>query len=408
MTQEYDVFRYRWVNLAVYTLITFMAGMGFLAMAPLLDAMAERWSVSFGAASLLLSVIGLFQFLLSIPVGWLAGKIGFKLPICIGATLLAIGYLLRAPAEGYGTFVLFTVVAGLGWGLIWSPLGNLVATWFPAQERGLANSLWPVGFLAGQAFGSLTSTHFVTTFGWSRTWWIYGIISAVIAALSWLLLRSEPPAPPGPEPAVEAPGVWQGIRQTMNRTNVVLQYTVFASVGSLAVAPALIPPMLTSRGVAPSLAGVISGLSLVGSTAGSLLIPPIAFQRRQTRPWALASAFLAPLVFVAIFYAPVETAGPIPVAVLNFLFGFAMAPVMAISMGLGQLQPGVNPGNAGILAGVFLTSIGAGATVFPPLAGWVVDVASVQAAGWALAGLAAVSFVLIAAFVPEPKPSAQR
>ena len=400
---EYWVSGYRWVNLVVYTVITFMAGMGFLAMAPVLDMMAERWSISFGAASLLMSVIGLFQLLLSIPTGWLSAKVGFKLPIAIGASLLALGFLLRSTADSYGAFMLFTVVAGLGWGIIWSPLGVMVATWFPGREIGLANSLWPVGFLAGQAFGSLTSIPFMMSLGWSRMWLVYGVISVVVAVLGWFLLRPRPPVPPEPRPPVEPAGLGQGIRQTMNRTNTALQYTVFASVGSLSTAPALVPPMLIARGVAPALAGVVAGLALVGATLGSLVIPSLAFRKGRVRVLVLICALLAPVFFVSIFYAPVGPGSLGLAIVLSLLFGFTMAPVMAISLGGGQMQPGVNPGNAGILAGVFLTSIGLGAAVFPPVVGQVVDAAGVQGGAWMLAGLAAISFVLLAVFVPEPK-----
>ena len=76
---------------------------------------------------------------------------------------------------------------------------------------------------------------------------------------------------------------------------------------------------------------------------------------------------------------------------------------MAISMGVGQLQPGVNPGNAGILAGVFLTSIGLGSTVFPPLVGRIVDTAGVLGGAWMLAALAAISIIVLAIFVPGPR-----
>ncbi|MFN2168300.1 MAG: hypothetical protein ACK2U9_18820, partial [Anaerolineae bacterium] len=81
----------------------------------------------------------------------------------------------------------------------------------------------------------------------------------------------------------------------------------------------------------------------------------------------------------------------------------AMAPVMAISMGVGQMQPGVNPGNAGILAGVFLTSIGLGAALFPIIVGQIVDLSGILGGAWMLAVLAAVSVVAIALFVPEPE-----
>jgi MFS family permease len=329
-------------------------------------------------------------------------KVGFKPPVSIGASLLALGFLLRSTADDYSTFMLYTIVAGLGWGIIWSPVGNLVATWFPGREIGLANSLWPVGFLAGQAFGSLTCIPFLMGFGWSTMWLIYGIIAVVVAVLAWVLLRARPAVPPEPRPPIEPAGLGGGMKQTMNRANVALQYTVFASVGSLAVAPALVPPMLIAKGVAPPLAGIVAGLALVGGMLGSLLVPPVGFRKRCVRPIVLVCAILAPIFFILSFYAPVSAGSVGLVILLSLLFGFTMAPVMGISMGVGQMQPGVNPGNAGILAGVFLTSIGLGAALFPPLVGQIVDVAGVQAGAWMLTGLAAISIVILALFVPEP------
>jgi ACS family hexuronate transporter-like MFS transporter len=401
--KEYQVFGYRWVNLIVYTAVTFMAGAGFLAMAPMIDIMAHRWAIGFGVASLLMSVIGLFQLLLSIPAGWMSGKVGFKLPVAVGASLLALGFLLRSTADDYGRFMLYTIIAGLGWGMIWGPVGSLVASWFPGREVGLANSLWPVGFLAGQAFGSLTSIPFFTAFGWFNMWLIYGIIAGIMAVLAWILLRPRPPVPPEPRPPIKPARIGEGIKQTMGRTNLALQYTVFASVGSLAVAPAVVPPMLIAKGLAPPLAGVISGLALVGGTLGALLVPPFAFGRHRVRVTMLTCAFLAPIFFIALFYVPVTGGAMVAAIALSLLFGFAMVPVMAISMGVGQLQPGVNPGNAGILAGVFLTSIGLGSTVFPPLVGQIVDAAGVLGGAWMLVALAAISVVVLAIFVPEPR-----
>jgi MFS family permease len=260
-----------------------------------------------------------------------------------------------------------------------------------------------VGFLAGQALGSLTSIPFMMSFGWGTMWLIYGLATVVVAVVAWILLRNRPPVPPEPRPPIEPAGLGQGIKQTMNRTNLALQYTVFASVGSLAVAPAVVPPMLIAKGVAPPLAGMVAGLALVGGMLGSLLVPPLAFGKRRARLIMLICAILAPLSFIALFYAPVAGGTVALAVVLSLLFGFTMAPVLAISMGVGQMQPGVNPGNAGILAGVFLTSIGVGAAVFPSVVGGMVESAGVLGGAWLLTALAAVSILLLALFVPEPQ-----
>jgi MFS family permease len=89
-----------------------------------------------------------------------------------------VGFLLRGTANSYGMFTFWTVIAGLGFGIIWAPIAVLAATWFPAREIGVANPLWAVGYGFGQAFGALTSLTFMQNYGWDTTWLIYGIIAA--------------------------------------------------------------------------------------------------------------------------------------------------------------------------------------------------------------------------------------
>jgi MFS family permease len=402
MSEEHRVLGYRWVNLVMYVLVAFMAGLAFMTLAPLLEVMVERWSVGFGAVSSLLSIFGVFMVLLSIPTGYVTDRVGFKMPVAVGGSLLALGIIGRAAADSFGLFTLVTIVAGVGWGIMWSPVGSLAATWFPHREIGLASSLWPAGLLAGMAVGSLTAIPVMTQFGWNTMWLIYGAVAVVIAILAWVLMRARPPVPPEPRPPFPPAGVLEGIKQTMNRPNIALQYAVFAAVGSLAVAPSILPPMLIAKGVAPALAGLVSGLLLIGGVVGTLVVPPLAFGRRRTRAALLAASILGPLFFIAIFYAPVAGGGVGLVSVLSLVFGFSMASVMGISPGVGQVQPGVNPGNAGILMGVFLTSIGIGVTIYPILTGMLTELAGVLAAAWLLTILPLLTLIVVYLFVPEP------
>jgi MFS family permease len=402
MSEEYRVLGYRWINMVMYVLVAFMAGLAFMTLAPLLEVMAERWSVGFGTVSSLLSIFGVFMVLLSIPIGYVTDRVGFKLPVAIGGSLLAVGIIGRTAAGSFGLFTLVTIVAGVGWGIMWSPVGSLAATWFPHREIGLASSLWPAGLLAGMAVGSLTAIPVMMQFGWNTMWLIYGVVAVIIAVLAWVLMRARPPVPPEPRPPFPPAGILEGIKQTMGRPNIALQYAVFAAVGSLAVAPSILPPMLIAKGVAPPLAGLVSGLLLIGGVVGTLVVPPLAFGRRRTRAALLAASVLGPLFFIAIFYAPVAGGGVGLVSVLSFVFGFCMAAVMGISPGVGQVQPGVNPGNAGILMGVFLTSIGIGVTIYPVLTGMLTESAGVLAAAWLLTVLPLLSLIVVYVFVPEP------
>lgn len=399
--QEYRTFSYRWVNFVAYTFVTFLAGAGFASMAPMLSIMAARWGVGFGAAAMVMVMVSIPQVLFSLASGWLANKIGFKLPVVIGATLLAIGWFLRGTTDVYATFLLYCGIAGLGWGIIWAPVGLMIANWFPRAELGIANSLSMIGLLLGQAFGSLTAIAFFTNYGWAGSWRIYGVMSIVLAALAWLLLRERPAVPPSPRPPMKLISISEGIKQTMNRVSIPLQYTVLATVGSIAVAPSVLVPLLIGKGVAPPTAGIVSGLSLIGGVVGTLSIPPFAFKRRKVRDTMLLCAVLSPILFIAMFYAPLPNGSPWLVALLTFLFGFFTSPLMGISIGVGQTQPGVTPANASILTGVYLTSIGVGAAVIPQIVTRVVDAfGSYTAGAWGEAALLVISLVAISIGVP--------
>ena len=59
--------------------------------------------------------------------------------------------------------------------------------------------------------------------------------------------------------------------------------------------------MLVDKGVSQPIAGVTSGLVVVGATLGTIIIPPIAFGRRRARVSILSCAAIAPIFFIASF-----------------------------------------------------------------------------------------------------------
>jgi len=398
-----QVFSYRWVNFFAYSLITFLAGLGMASLPPMFSTMAERWKIGLGAAAMTMTVLTIWQVLLSLPAGWITNKIGFKWPVVIGGFLLAFGYYMRSTTNDYNGFLLWCTIAGIGWGLIWSPEGCMLANWFPFSELGMVNSIGLIGLTVGQAAGSLAIVGMSISMGFNPAWRLFGIISIVLSVIAALLLREKPPVPPSPRPPIKPAGIIDGIKQTMNRVSIPLQYVVLVMVGSIAVVPSLLVPMLIKGGVTPSLAGVISGMCTVGGIVGSFVIPPIAFNSHKIKEVMLLSSALSPVAFLIIFLVPPSSA--LLIAILGFLVGFFGLPVMGMSIGIGQTQPGVNPGNAAILAGVFLTSIGLGAAIIPQIITRLVDATGSAMAGvWGEVVLLAISVVLIQLFIPSGPP----
>ena len=70
-------------------------------------------------------------------------------------------------------------------------------------------------------------------------------------------------------------------------------------------------------------------------------------------------------------------------------------------------QPGVTPGNVGILSGLIMSVMGLGRLVLPPIVGGLVDNVGPAAGAWVLTGILLLAGVVLVLFVPETKPSAQ-
>ncbi len=399
---SFRVYPYRWVNLTLYILVTGAANTGFMAVPPLLATIASRWSVSFGTASLLIALPGLFQIVLALPGGRFADRHGFRLPVALGMTLMALGFLLRAFAGSFVAFMLCTALAASGWGMVWGPSGTLTRRWFPRHELGMANSIWGIGSWSGQALGSATGLVLVAAIGWRITWLIYGAAAAVVALLAWLLLRSEPPQPPEPQGPVLEISVLRGLAQALNCVNRALLCVTFATIGLIVMAPTLLVPALSAKGLPPETAGVIGGLLLAGGVTG-VVVMSVAFRLRRVRLVLLVLGVLSPAVFIMLFYLPAHAGQTTLLVMLALVFGFVAAPLAALSPAVGQLQPGVRAGSAGLLAGLFLTAAGLGAAVLPPVLGWIVDRAGILPAAWAATGVGVLALVLLAVFVPEPE-----
>jgi MFS family permease len=408
---QHKVYRYRWVNLAVFGLMGFAMGFSVMGPTALVGSLAEEWSVEFSDANLALVVLGgIFGALLGVPAGRACDRFGYKLPSVIGATVASVGLLLRGTAGSWTAFLVYNAIASLGVSATMAGSGTLVQNWFPPSEIGQANGLSMILAPLGSAVGSYAVFPLIESAGWSRMWWILGIAYAVPTLLSWILYVERPDVPPAPSSArpVGGAGFVQDLKQVMNRTNVLLQVVRIAFTGLLSVAPALLPVLFASRAVPPNTIGVVMGLfNLVGVPAMAWIPGPAFHAGWPKRAMALA-LLAAAIAFVATFYVPLSAHLIWPAAALSAVVGTALAVIGPLSMSVGMMQPGVNAGNVGTLSGVASTVMGLGRLVLPPIVGALVDGVSATAGAWALAIVVAVAGVVTAISIPESRPQAEQ
>src|SRR4051794_2288724 len=121
--------------------------LGFGAVVPVLPLYASTFGVTVAAIGLTIGIYGLARFVLSLPAGRSADRIGRRPTLAMGGLLTAIGSLASAVAPTYEWFLLARFTAGAGAALTLTAAQIILADITVPAERGRAMGLYS-GFFA--------------------------------------------------------------------------------------------------------------------------------------------------------------------------------------------------------------------------------------------------------------------
>jgi len=175
-------------------------------------------------------------------MGLLAERIGARLCVSLGLTLLAAGTLLRAVWASAFTLFLFTLLLSLGIVMAQTAIPVLIRRWFPASI-GFVAALFGDGLIIGEAVAAGITVpimgHFWGKDAWASTF-VFWSLPVVVLLFLWLWLAPRTNAN-GPRRTPSATGlipepVFQGetLSSTPQRTRVsALHLGILIGAGSL-------------------------------------------------------------------------------------------------------------------------------------------------------------------------------
>src|SRR5512136_3472479 len=110
MENQYKLYGYRWVVLAVFMLINMTIQMLWISYAPITGPAAKFYGVTDLKIGLL-SMSFMIAFIpLSIPVSWVIDTYGFRLAVGIGSVMMGIFGIMRGLAGTNYTLVMWSTV----------------------------------------------------------------------------------------------------------------------------------------------------------------------------------------------------------------------------------------------------------------------------------------------------------
>jgi len=318
MANNYKLYGYRWVVLAVFMFINLTIQMLWITYAPITGPAAKYYGVSdlqigFLAMSFMIAFIPL-----SIPVSWVIDTYGFRLAVSIGAILMGVFGLLRGFAGANYSLVLWSTIGiAAAQPFLLNAWTKVPANWFAVEERATAVGLVTLANLVGTALGMVLTPILTETMSIPSVQLIYGSIAAVSAVLFVVLARETPPTPPCPPGGEVRALMLDGLKHALTVKSFWLYLFVsFIGLGVFNGITTWVENIIRPRGFSPTDAGMLGALMLAGGVLGAVVIPPFSDKQRKRQPYILFGMILAIPGLIGIAFATS--------AWLLFLSAFAM------------------------------------------------------------------------------------
>ena len=331
MSEQYKLYPYRWVTLAVFMFVNLTIQMLWIAYAPITGPAAQFYGVSdlqigFLAMSFMIAFIPL-----SIPVSWVIDTYGFRLAVGIGAALMGVFGLLRGFAGANYSLVLWSTVGiAAAQPFLLNAWTKVPANWFSIQERATAVGLVTLANLVGTALG-MVLTPVLTEGGLSipAVQLLYGGIAAFSAVLFIVLARENPPTPPCPPGQEVRALMLDGLKHALRVKPFWLYLLVsFIGMGIFNGINTWVENIIRPRGFTPTDAGTLGALMLAGGVLGAVIIPPFSDRQRKRQRYILLGFLLAIPGLAGLAFAT----SPALLFASAFVLGFFLVSASPIGM----------------------------------------------------------------------------
>jgi MFS family permease len=297
-------YKYRWVVLAVYVVITAVIEIQWLTFAPI----AREARVIYGVSALgidLLSMIFMGVFLVvCIPASWVIDTWGIRVGIGIGAVLTGVFAMVKGlyPHQYVPVLVAQTGLA-VAQPFILNAVTKVAYQWFPITERALAVGLATLAQFLGIIIVMVATPLLVVhrpdgTFDISRMLMIYGLASLSGALIFLALVREKPPTPPDIR-GDDSLGVLQGMGHIFRQRDMRLVFPMFfIGLGMFNAVSTCIDQICQAKGLSTDQTGLVGGMMLIAGLLGALVLPLFSDMLRKRKAFiVLAMAGMTPGLF---------------------------------------------------------------------------------------------------------------
>ena len=187
---------YGWVVLGLGLLAVFGSlGLGRFGYAMILPDMKDGLGIGDTEAGAIATASLLGYLALSVIGGAIATRFGPRIVIAGGLALVGLGMILTGLSNSLVAVMFSQLLVGMGSGAGNIPVVGLVASWVAPKRLGAASGVIVSGSSLGLIVVGLLTPLIISIYeedGWRVCWYIFGITTAILAIVLYILLRNHP------------------------------------------------------------------------------------------------------------------------------------------------------------------------------------------------------------------------
>ncbi len=302
---DFQVYRYRWIVLAVFMLAATTNQLLWITFAPITRQAAAFYGVTDLDVGLLSMSFMIVYIVVSIPASWVIDTYGIRTGVGIGAALTGVFGLARGlTAHSYSLVLISQIGIAVGQPFIVNAVTTVAARWFPPRERATASGLGSLSIYLGILLGLALTPSLTARHRMGGMLLIYGASAVGAAALFFALARERPPTPPCP-PGMEARSlVLDGFKQIFrHRSFLLLLVIFFVGLGAFNAVTTWVEEIVGPRGFGSEQAGFIGAAMVVGGVLGAVVLPALSDRFRRRKPFLVVAIAGATLGLAGITWA---------------------------------------------------------------------------------------------------------
>jgi MFS family permease len=327
--EQYKVYRYRWVVLAVYMFVAALTQLYWLNFAAIDTFIEEQFSIPASSVQWFTLVFPLVQVLLTLPAGMIIDRKGFKYGVGIGALFTGVFAMLRLAGPDSFTLLLISQIGiSIGQPFILNGVTKLAVTWFPQKEEATAVGLGSLALFVGMMVALGATPLLVESLSFETMLLIYAAVGLLGIVLFFTLVKTKPETPVR-ELEAQAEVGWRGIGHILKIRNfVILGFIALIGIGVFNGLATWLEKILNEvHGIAMTDAGTISAVLILSGIIGCIVIPVISDKIMRRKPFLIAAGAIGAMGVFALMISKSYSLNMLNGIILGF-FLISALPIM--------------------------------------------------------------------------------